>query len=167
MIWESQLTEKNYWTNTFSLALQKKMLDKQNSSTFPRDIPGVTIQNMRREIDFKLIFCWYGFIVVNIVSEYVEIQAYSRCTSEEKLAITSKLEKKKLKTVTSQDGTNNFLKHKSETVEEILQHHQDLIKQIQANHELEKIFFLWDSTNNWQWRTKCLKWENWCFQRHA
>ena len=64
MIWESELAGKNYWTNTFSLALQKKMLDQQNSSIFPRNIPGVTIQNMRREIDFKVLFCWYSFIVV-------------------------------------------------------------------------------------------------------
>ena len=71
----------------------------------------------------------------------IEIQAYSESTSEEKLANLSKCEKKKLKRVTIQDGTNSVLKHTNEAVEEIFQHHQDLIKQIEANHEPQKLFF--------------------------
>ena len=68
-----------------------------------------------------------------------EVQAYSGSTSEEKLAITSQWEKKKLKTVTIQNGANNVLKHYNQAVEKVFQHHQDLIKQMQANHELQKV----------------------------
>ena len=88
-----------------------------------------------------------------------EIQAYSGSTSEEKLAITSQWEKKKLKTVTIQNGTNNVLKHKNQTVEKMFQHHQDLIKQIQANHELQKVLLceippIFNSENLSGWNEK-------------
>ena len=70
--------------------------------------------------------------------EVHETQGYSGSTSEEKLAVTSKLEKKKLKAVKIQNGTNSVLKHKNGTVEEKFQHYQDLIKQIEVYHEPEK-----------------------------
>ena len=45
-----------------------------------------------------------------------------------KLSILSEWEKRKLKTSTVQDGTNSVLIHTNETVEEMLQQHQDSIK---------------------------------------
>ena len=72
------------------------------------------------------------------VLEDIDIQAYSGSTSKKELAITSKGEKK-LTTVAIQDGTNSVLKH---TNEDMFQHHQDLIKQIEANHEPEKSSFV-------------------------
>ena len=60
--------------------------------------------------------------------------------SEENFAKTSKREKKKLKTVTKQDGTHRIPKHTKKTVEEMFQHYQDLIKQIETVDEAEKIF---------------------------
>ena len=72
--------------------------------------------------------------------EDIEIQDYSGSTSEEEFAVKFKWEKKKLKTSTIQDEANSVLKQEKETVEEMFQQHQDLIKQIGANHEPEKIF---------------------------
>ena len=71
--------------------------------------------------------------------EDIQIQSYSGSTSEEKLAIPSKWERKKLKAVTIQDETDSALKHKNQTVEEMFQHHHNLMKQIEGNHEPEKI----------------------------
>ena len=52
-----QIRWKKLLNQHFFAGTSQKMLNQQNSSIFPRNIPGVTTQNMRREIDFKLLYC--------------------------------------------------------------------------------------------------------------
>ncbi len=72
--------------------------------------------------------------------EDIEIQAYSGSTTEEKADVTKIWEKVKLETITIQNGTNDILKHKHESAEQMFKKHKSLVQSLSDRHNPFKVF---------------------------